>query len=95
MMACLARAYLSLGQADQALGWAEKAIHTQPDNPDLHYRHGICLANLDRVDDAKQAFAQCERLKPGFLELRKEWKPYHDDARNQQFFSGTERHQLL
>ena len=95
MIGSLTRAYLGQNKPLEALNWAEKAVSIQPTNPDLHYRLGICLAAVDRVDEARRAFAECDRLKPGFLAMRKEWKPYRDDERNQRFFAGMVRHGLL
>ena len=33
-----------------------------------------------------------DRLKPGFLSKRREWKPFRNDERNQRIFAGTVRH---
>ena len=95
IIASLSRALLSINEHGEALSWIERAISLQADNPDFHFRHGVCLACLDRVEDARHAFDESERLKPGFLGLRKEWKPYHDDDRNRRFFAGTTKHHLL
>ena len=94
-MAFLSRAYLSLGDSDRALEWIEQAVNLRPDNPDLRYRHAICLANLDQIDEAKQALDKCEQLQPGFLAKRKHWQPYADDERNQRFFAGLFRYDLM
>lgn len=93
-MAFLCRAYLGLNQPVEAFEWIERAVHLRPDNPDLQYRHAICLANLDRVDEAKKALDECERLEPGFLARRERWRPYSDDERNQRFFAGLSKHGL-
>jgi len=94
-MAFLSRAHLDLDEPEKALEWIERAVHLRPDNPDLHYRHSICLANLDRVEEAKQALDRCERLEPEFLAKRGQWRPYSDDERNKRFFAGPVRHGLL
>ncbi|MFT5115674.1 MAG: adenylate cyclase [Parasphingorhabdus sp.] len=93
-MALLSRAYTSLGQLEVALEWIERGVDFSPDSADLHYRLAVCLANLDRVDEAERALAESERLQPGFLELRENWRPYSDDDRNRMFFSGFIRHRL-
>ena len=94
IMACLARAHLSMEQADKALEWIEKAVNLRPDNPDFQYRYAVCLAALDRVEEAKSALGECARLQPEFLESRSYWLPYSDDERNRRFFSGMLRNGL-
>ena len=95
IMSYLSRAYLGLEMPDKALGWIEKAVNLKSENPDLQYRYAICLAHMDRVEDAKCALRECERLQPGFLAKRRNWRPYSDDGRNQSFFAGMLRHGLL
>ena len=95
MMAYLSRANLSQEQPDKALEWIEKAVNLRPDNPDLQYRHAVCLAHIDRVEEAKKVLDACERLEPGFLAKREHWRPYADDERNRRFFAGFVRHSLL
>ena len=95
VMAYLSRAHLSQEQPAEALGWIEKAVNLKSNSPDLQYRYAICLAHLDRVEEAKKALNECERLDPGFLEKRKHWRPYSDDERNHRFFVGMLRHGLL
>lgn len=90
----LARAQVALGQYEAALQSARKAAEVRPDVADVHFRLAICLAHLDRADEARVALEQCERLQPGFLESRKDWKPYSDAARNEHFFEGLRRHKL-
>ena len=94
MTAALSRAYLSIGSHEEALMCIEKAISLQGDNPDIHYRHALCLANLDLVEEARAAVERCESLKPGFTESRKNWKPYSDDERNGRVLAGFIRHNL-
>ena len=95
IMSYLSRAYLSLDQPDRAIDWIEKAVRLKPDNPDLQFRYGLCLAHVDRVKEAREALAECERLQPGFLHKRRHWQPYSDEARNRKFFAGFERYPEL
>jgi adenylate cyclase len=95
IMSYLCRAYLSLEKPERALEWIEKAVNLKPQNSDLQYRYAICLTHLDRIEDAKRALSECERQQPGFLAKRKHWRPYSDDERNQSFFGGFLRHNLL
>ena len=95
LMGYLCRAYIDNGDPEKALGWIQKAVNLRPENPDLHFRKAICLAHLDRVEEARQSLDECERLKPGFLEERQEWRPYSDSERNQRIFAGFTKHKLL
>lgn len=94
-MAFLSRAYLDVGEPAQALECIESAVNLRPDNPDLRYRHAVCLAHLNRAEEAKAALDECERLQSGFLASRQGWQPYSDAERNQRFFAGLSRHGLL
>jgi adenylate cyclase len=91
-MGFLSRAYLSARRYEDALDLAERAIGLRPDLPLVHFRHAVCLAHLDRVEEADAALRQCERLSPGFLASRKGWQPYSDPDRNDHFFAGLRRH---
>ena len=94
VMSFLSRAFLSLEQPEKAIEWIRKGVGLKPDNPDLHYRHAVCLACMDQVDEAKQALAESERLQPGFVESKQTWVPYADELRNERFFAGFRRHGL-
>ena len=91
-MGFLSRAYLSVGRYEDALDLAQKSVGLRPDLPLAHYRHAICLAHLDRAEEARAALRQCERLSPGFLASREGWQPYVDPDRNDHFFAGLRRH---
>lgn len=94
-MAFLSRAYISLGQREKALDWIRRAVEYSPENPDFQYRLAICLAICDRVDEARSALSECERLEPGYPERRANWRPYRDSGRNEAFFAGLVRHGLI
>jgi adenylate cyclase len=91
----LSRAYVSLGEYQLATDRIEEAISAMPNNPDLRYRLAVCLAHLDRVEEARAALQDCEALEPGFLKRRASWRPYATDERNARFFAGLVRHGLL
>jgi Flp pilus assembly protein TadD len=93
-MAYLARAYASKGDYETALVWIERAVNLRLDDADLQYRLAICLANLGKVDDARDALGECERLHPGQVSERSSWRPYSDDERNKRFFAGLKKHGL-
>jgi len=94
-MTYLARANLSLEKPEIAVKWIEEAVKIQPVNPDIQYRYAICLAHLDRVEDARAALEKCRRLDPKFLSGRQNWQPYSDAERNLRFFAGLARHGLM
>jgi len=93
-MAYLARAYAGKGEYETAAAWIEKAVNLRPDDANLQFRLAICLANLDKVDEAREALARCENLHPGWLAENASWQPYPDNARNERFFAGLRKHAL-
>ena len=94
-MGFLARAHIALEEFAVALEWARKAVQLRPDLPELHFRLAICLAHVDRAEQAEAALGECERLSPGFLSGQRTWRPYGDADRNAHFFDGLRRHHLL
>ena len=93
-MAMLARALLTSGQPELAESWMRESVSLRPDEADKHFRHAVCLAHLDRVEEARAALAKAEELQPGFLAQKRTWRPYRDEARNEVFFAGLTRHGL-
>jgi TolB-like protein len=92
----LARAHCALGDHATALGWAEQGRALRPDDAEVCFRMLLCLANLDRVDEARAMRDECERLEPGYMKNRAAvWSPYRDDERNDVLFAGARRHALL
>ncbi|MEL6766566.1 MAG: adenylate/guanylate cyclase domain-containing protein [Pseudomonadota bacterium] len=94
-MIYLSRAHLSIGRLEAALDWVREAVALRPDHPDVHFRHAICLAHLDRADEAREALRKCEACRSGFLRTRRDWRPYRDEGRNNQIFLGLRTHGLL
>ncbi|MEM8990227.1 MAG: adenylate/guanylate cyclase domain-containing protein [Pseudomonadota bacterium] len=93
-MLYLSRAHLSVDRLEAALDWVREAVSLRPDHPDVHFRHALCLAHLDRVPEARGALRRSEKCQSGFLRTRREWHPYRDEARNEQIFAGLCRHAL-
>ena len=94
-MGFLSRALVTLRKFETACRWAQEAVRLRPDQPDLHFRHAVCLGHLDRVEEARAALDACEQLRPGFLDGRKGWRPYAESPRNENFFGGLRRHKLF
>ena len=91
----LARAYLSLGEAEKAIDWAQKAVRLRSDQPEPHFRLALCHAHLGAIDEARSELAHSERLEPGFIDRRKTWKPYPDEKRNSQLLDPLRQASLL
>jgi tetratricopeptide (TPR) repeat protein len=95
-MGFLSRAHGAKGDHETALRWAEQARALKPNDAEVCFRVLLCLANLDRVIEARERRDECERLEPGYMENRaKVWLPYRDEERNDALFAGVRRHGLL
>jgi adenylate cyclase len=94
-MAYLARAYVSLEEYDTAAEWGQKAVSLRPESPDALFRQAICLAHLDRVEEARSLLDRCDAIEPGFIAQRAHWQPYSDLRRNEHLLAGLRRHGLL
>ncbi len=94
-MAYLSRAYISLGDHQRAADWAQKAVNLRPDLPEALFRHAVCLAHLDKVDEARALLDRCASIDPAYLTHKSDWRPYPDQARNDQLLDGLRRHELL
>ncbi len=67
----------------------------RPDLPEALFRYAVCVAHLDRVDEARDLIAQCSAIDPGYLAKRADWRPYPDEKRNIHVMDGLRRHNLL
>ncbi|MBZ0215444.1 MAG: adenylate/guanylate cyclase domain-containing protein [Fimbriimonadaceae bacterium] len=93
--AYLSRAYLSLEDYERACEWGKKAAMLRPDLPEALFRYAICLAHLDRIDEARNLLDQCTAIDPAYVAGKANWRPYPDDARNRHILDGVRRHNLL
>jgi adenylate cyclase len=84
----LARAYLASGDPSAAADRARQAIGRQPDYVPARYLMGIALADLGRVEEARASLAKCNELSPGFVDSRRDWRPYADESRNERLRDG-------
>lgn len=92
----LSRAHGAIGDHETALRWAEQARALKPQDAEVCFRMILCLANLDRVDEARARRDECERIEPGYMGNRaRAWSPYRDDERNAVLVAGVQRHGLL
>lgn len=91
----LSRGYLSLGEAERAADWARQAVQLRPDQAETHFRLALCYAHLGQIEAAREAIAHCDRLEPGFVARRKDWRPYPSEDRNAQLLGPLRENGLL
>ncbi len=94
-MAYLSRAYVSINDYQQAAEWGRQAVLLRPDLPEALFRYAVCLAHLDRVEEAGELIRQCAELDAAYFARMSDWKPYEDEARNRHILSGLRRHGLI
>jgi len=95
-MGYLSRAHGAIGEHETALSWAEQARALKPKDAEVCFRMIVCLANLDRVDEARARLDECERFEPGYVRNRASvWLPYRDEERNAVLLGGVRRHGLI
>ncbi len=87
----LARAYAAAGRHEEALASARKAIQRRPGYPHAYYVQAISLGHLGRYADARASLEDCERLHPGFVQARHDWKPYTKPEPNARLADGVRR----
>ena len=54
------------GNHEAALVLFDLAVRRAPELPEVHYARGTSLLSLNRGDEAQAAFAEADRLQPGF-----------------------------
>jgi adenylate cyclase len=84
----LARACLNARQYEKAVEWARKAINAGPKYQNAYYILAVSLAYLDRDEEARAALDRCERIEPGFIATRAQFRPYEDSAANDHIIDG-------
>jgi len=87
----LARAHVNAHQYERALESARLAIQRRPDYPHAHYILAIALAHLGEAQRAQAELEECERLHPGFLASRADWRPYTDEESNRHLREGLRK----
>ena len=70
-------------------------VRLRPDHADAHFRLATCLAHLNLGEATRAALDEYERLSPGFVAKRADWRPYPDAPSNDRFFAGVRRLGLL
>jgi len=77
----LSFAYRLAGRYDEAISLLKKLLARQPNFPPAYFELAICYAQLDRLEEARAAATEMQRLNPFWsLEGWKQRSPYKDPA---------------
>ncbi len=87
----LARAYVNAHQYERALETARLAIQRRPDYPPAHFIRASALGHLGEAQQAQEELEECERLHPGFLASRADWRPYTEGESNRHLREGLRK----
>jgi TolB-like protein/DNA-binding SARP family transcriptional activator/Tfp pilus assembly protein PilF len=87
----LARAYLNARQYERSVECARKAIQRQPGYPNAYHILAIALGHMGDKAGAREAFDECERLRPGFARRRSDWRPYLNADSNEHLQEGLHK----
>ena len=87
----LARAYVNNRELDKAIECSRLAIQKHATYPHAHFILAIAFAHAGRTDEAREALNECERLKPGLIDSRIDWRPYANENSNQYFRDGLKK----
>ena len=91
VLTVLARTHLNDRNPEEAARWAETAIHRASDYALGHLVLAASLGHLGRIEEARGALAECERLDPGFA-LRWALRPmYKNPADDLYFLEGLRK----
>ncbi len=94
-MAYLSRAYAAKGEYERASDWAQKAMLLRPNHPETLFRCAVCLAHLDKVEEARELLDRCNAIDPAYVPKMAGWRPYPDETRIERLLGGLRRHGLL
>ncbi|MGK0168658.1 MAG: adenylate cyclase [Gammaproteobacteria bacterium] len=86
----LSRAYVNVREYAKAIECARMAIERRPDYALAHFILAIALGNVGHLEEGRAALDECDRLHPGMVASRAEWKPYGDDSSNVHLREGLE-----
>jgi adenylate cyclase len=87
----LARCYLNSRNYEQAAACAQKAIGIRSNFPNAYHLLASALGHLGRLEEARKALVDCERVQPGFVEKRFNYQPYRDAADNEHIHEGVRK----
>ncbi len=87
----LARCHLNSRNYEQAAACAQKAIGMRSNFPNAYHLLASALGHLGRLEEARKALVDCERVQPGFVDKRFNYQPYRDAADNEHFHEGVRK----
>lgn len=67
----------------------------RPDLAEALFRHAVCLAHLDRVEEARSLLDRCTAIDPTYVAKKADWRPYADEKRSAHIMAGLRRHNLV
>ena len=70
---------------------ARRAISARSNFPHAYYLLASALGHLGRLDEARKALADCEKLQPGFVDKRATWQPYLEPTDNEHILDGVRK----
>ncbi len=74
-------AYRLAGRYEEVIATAKKVLTRQPNFPPAYFMLAFSYAQLDRLEEARAAAAELQRLNPSFsLEMWKQMAPFKDPA---------------
>ena len=83
--------YLIAGDFNSAAESAEKAIQQNAELAEAHFLRAVALGHLDRPVEALDALAECEALRPGFIDQFHASRPYLKQTVIDGFFDGLRK----
>jgi adenylate cyclase len=91
-MSAMGCAYLMAGRFDEAIVWTGRALRERPTFGAALRFHAICLAELGRLDEARDIVAQMLRLEPGLtIPLLSRRVPIYDARLKATFLAGLRK----
>ena len=86
----LARSHLNSRNYEEAVVCARKAISVRSNFPHAYYILASALGHLGRLEEARKAIADCERLQHGFVEMSRTRFPWTQNWLNRSVQGGPE-----
>ena len=84
-------AHINARQYDKAVETVRLLIQRRPDYPHARFILAIALGHFGLTPEAQAELEECERLHPGFLASRADWRPYNDEESNRHLHEGLRK----
>ncbi len=89
--AFMARAQLTAQHYGEAVDWAKKSIRWRSDILQPHMILASSLGHLGRLEEAREAIAECHRIDSAYMTRQEDWYHYKRDADTQHFLEGLRK----